>query len=354
MVRHSVFTAIAGALLMALLLTAPARAQDITLRVGNYGGAFTATQKKYAADLFTQRTGVKIQFIDANPADHLAKLIASRGREAPYDVVYLDDDVQAKAIAAGVVEKLDPALVPNLALLYDQAKNKAGYGPGILFYSIGIAYNSDKLKQAGIPEPESWNDLFDPRLAGRVAVPDLSTIMGRDFLMAATHLAGGTEATLGKGIDKIATLKAQSYYTSSATLATLLQAGDVWAAPWINGRAWGMTDRGLPIRFLLPKEGGYGNMTTIDMVKGTKHPKEAQEFINLVLDPLPQLGQANEIPYGPANRLLGPVLAAYPDLAKKSPSSLADIQKLRLVDWTVYNANSDDAVELWNRKVIGR
>ena len=301
------------ALVGALAAAVPAMAQEVTLRVANYGGAFTASQKKYAADLFTQRTGIKIQFIDANPADHLAKLIAGRGREAPFDVVYLDDDVQAKAAEAGVIEKLDPALVPNLRFVYDEAKNKGGYGPGMIFYSVGIAYNVEKMKQAKI-DIQSWADLWDPRLAGKVAVPDLSTIMGRDFLMAATLLAGGDENSLIKGVEKIATLKAHSYYTSSATLATQIQSGEVWAAPWINGRAWGLIDKGVPLAYVLPKEGGFGNMTTIDMVKGTKYAKEAQAYINMVLDPLPQLGQANEIPYGPTNKLLAPVLAAYPEM----------------------------------------
>ncbi len=345
-----------GIILLAWAIIAPAHAQapaqEITLRVANYGGAFTASQKKYAADLFTQRTGVKIQFIDGNPADHLAKMIAAKGREAPYDVVYLDDDVQAKAIAAGVIDKLDESQVPNLKFVYDEAKNKDGYGPGMIFYSVAIAYNVEKFKEAGIPDITSWEDLWNPKLEGKVAVPDLSTIMGRNFLMAATRLAGGNESSLEKGIDKIATLKAHSYYTSSATLATLFQSGEVWAAPWINGRTWGLIDKGLPLRFVIPKEGGFGNMTTIDVATGGQHRKEALAYINFVLDPLPQLGQANEIPYGPTNKLLAPVLAAYPELSKKFPASPEDLKALILVDWKTYNQNHDKAVELWNRRVI--
>ncbi|MBC8048948.1 MAG: ABC transporter substrate-binding protein [Chitinophagales bacterium] len=337
---------------LSVALAAQARAEEITLRVANYGGVFSASQKKYAADLFTQRTGIKIQFIDGNPADHLAKMIASKGREAPYDLVYIDDDVQAKAIAAGVLEKLDPALVPNLKFVYDEAKNKDGYGPGMIFYSVGVAYNVEKLKAAGIPEITSWADLWNPKLEGKVAVPDLSTIMGRDFLVAAARLNGGDEKTLEKGVEKIATLKAHSYYTSSATLATAFQGGDVWAAPWINGRTWGMIDKGAPMKYVLPKEGGFGNMTVIDLAAGAKYPKEAQAYINFVLDPLPQLGQANEIPYGPTNKVLAPVLAAYPDMAKKFPASPEDLKKLILVDWKIYNANHEKAVELWNRQVI--
>jgi putative spermidine/putrescine transport system substrate-binding protein len=337
-----------------LSLASAVLAQEVTLRVGNYGGSFTATQKKYAADIFTQRTGIKIQFIDGNPTDHLAKMLASKGREAPYDVVYLDDDVQAKAAEAGVLAKLDPAQVPNLKHLYDEAKNKSGYGPGILFFSIGIAYNVEKLKQAGITDVTSWNDLWNPKLAGRVAVPDLSTIMGRNFLVASARLNGGSEKDVMKGISKISELKAHSYYTSSATLATLFQSGDVWAAPWINGRAWGMIDKGAPMKFVLPKEGGYGNMTTIDVVAGTKLSKEAQAYVDFVLDPLPQLGQANDVPYGPTNKTLAPVLAAYPELSKKFPASPADLKKLYLVDWATYNKAHDGAVEAWNRTVIKR
>ena len=131
------------------LLIAPggplAQQSNLTLRVANYGGVFTAAQKKYAGDLFTARTGVKIEYIDSNPPDHLAKLIASKGREAPFDVVYLDDIIQEQAIRAGVLERLDPNILTNLKDIYDIAKNKEGYGPAMIFYSIGIAYNTQKL-----------------------------------------------------------------------------------------------------------------------------------------------------------------------------------------------------------------
>ena len=345
-------------LVLALGLTgaAPAFAQQssLTLRVGNYGGVFTAAQKKYAGDLFTARSGVKVEYIDANPPDHLAKLIASKGREVPYDVVYLDDIIQEQAIRAGVLEHLDPKIVTNLKDIYDIAKNKEGYGPAMIFYSIGIAYNTQKYAEAGIAPPTSWGDLWDPRIAGKVIAPDLSVAMGRDFLIAAARLEGGDENSLEKGIEKLATLKAQSYPSSSATIEALMKSGDVWAAPWINGRAWGLTDQGLPIRFILPKEGGFAGTTTIDVVRNTKAPKEAQEYINRVLDPLPQLGQANEIPYGPTNRLLAPILAANPSLAQKFPSSPEDFGKLYIVNWAAYNKNFARISSLWNRRILSR
>lgn len=327
-------------------------AQEVTLRVANYGGSFTESQRKYAGDVFSKLTGVRIEYIDGNPTDHLAKLIASRGRDVPFDVVYLDDDVQKNAVAAGVLAKLDTSLVPNLGNLYNEAKSKEGYGPGMIFFSVGLAYNPDKFKEAGLPEPTSWEDLWRPELAGKVAVPDLSKSYGRAFLVMAAKLAGGDEVNIEPGIDKIAQLKAHSYPASSATMGTLFQSGEIWAGPWVNGRAWGLIDKGAPLRFIHPKEGGTGHMTTIDVVEGTPHPEEAHAYLNFVLGPLPQLGQAYDIPYGPTNMLLAPVLAHYPDLARKFPSSPEDLKQLYLVDWSVINRDIAKISDLWNRRVL--
>src|SRR5690606_9945639 len=138
----------------------------------------------------------------------------------------------------------------------------------LFFFSFGIAYNKDKLKQAGVPEPTSWNDLWDPRLAGRVSVPDIINIQGRDFIVQMARMNGGSEATPEIGIDKIAQIKAHSYSTASSTLQAQLEAGDVWVAPWNNMRAASMADRRLPIGFATPKEGAIGNTDTVNLVVG--------------------------------------------------------------------------------------
>ena len=44
--------------------------------------SFGEALQKYAFDLYTRRTGIKVEIQYANPADFLAKMIASRGREA--------------------------------------------------------------------------------------------------------------------------------------------------------------------------------------------------------------------------------------------------------------------------------
>jgi len=327
---------------------------DVTIKVASYGGAFDVLETKYVVSPLTARTGTKVEFIDANADDHIAKLIASKGREAPYDVTYLDDSVQVKAVAAGVLGKLNEREVPNLKYVYDQAKDPDGYGPAMDFYSCGYVYNVEKFKEARIPAPAAWADLWDPRLAGRVAIPTLNTTMGQCFLAAAEHLAGGDESTPDKGIAKIAEIKAQSFPGSSSTITTLLTSASAWVVPWLNGRSWALIDQGLPFAYVLPKEGAYRGMTKIDVVAGSKHREEALAYINEVLGPLSQLGMVYEFPYGPTNKLLALILAAYPEISKKFPASPEDLNRLRSINWPVFNKMIPRAIDMWNRQVTSK
>jgi putative spermidine/putrescine transport system substrate-binding protein len=324
---------------------------NVTLKVATFGGHSGEVEKSYVGDRMTRVTGVKIEWTHGNPSDFFAKLLAARGRQPPFDVVLLDDAVQDAAIRAGVVAKLDPALVPNLNRLYPRARNPQGYGPYAILYSVGIVYNKDKLKAAGIAEPESWQDLWNPKLAGHLSIPDISLPQGADFVMKIAQLNGGSEADIIPGLKKIAELKANSYYTSSATLGEQLASGDVWVSVWTSGRAWAMINQGYPVGYLIPKEGSVLGIDTVDMVAGTTHPKEAQQFINMQIDALGQLGWAVEMAYGPSNATLQSVFAAYPALARMMPSSEADLAKLYSPNWGVYNAHLAQATDYWNRNV---
>jgi putative spermidine/putrescine transport system substrate-binding protein len=347
-------TAVTAAVL--LCASAPAFAADstVTLKVGSYGGIFTKLEREFVGDLFTERTGIKVEYIDASPETHLAKLIAARGREAPYDLVILDDDVQSQAITADVLAKLDPGVVTNLKYVYPGVLNKEGYGPAVILESIAIAYNTEEYKKHGIPAPTSWKDLWDPRLAGHVSVPSIDNIMGRVFLVEAAKLAGGGMSNLDPAIDKIASLKAESYYVSSTALTAKFDSGDVWVAPWINGRTWGMALRGRPIRYAMPKEGGYAAVGTLDVTAGSAHKKEAEAYVNFQLDPLPQLAIAEELTYGPSNSLLASVLKGYPDLAQKFPSNPDDLAHLNQVDWAKFWQQYPHLVQLWNHKLLNQ
>ena len=122
-------------------------------------------------------------------------------------------------------------------------------------------------------------------------------------------------------------------------------------APWNNMRAAAMADHGLPIGFVAPKEGPIGNIDTVNLVAGSKYPKEAQELINYMLDPFAQLGMAKLLPTGPSTRLLAAVIEADPEWARKAPVTPEAHKAMYLPDWAVFNKNLKKATDHWNRVI---
>jgi putative spermidine/putrescine transport system substrate-binding protein len=331
--------------------TSRASAEPVTLRIATNGGDYEQFEKRYLGERFTAETGIQVEHIAANPPSQVQKLIASRGRPVPFDLAGLDDKTQPEAIAAGTLAKIDPAIVTNLQFLYDSAKQPDGYGPALLFWSWGLLYNQKAFQEHGIAEPTSWSDLWNPKLAGKVSIADITGPGGVDFVLKAAQISGGSEKDLLPGLKKIAQLQVQSFYSSSNDIRAKLLSGDVWIAPWNNGRSWNMIDEGFPGRFIYPKEGGFLHTSTIDVVAGTKYPREAQLYINYNLDPLFQIALLY-FPYGPVNRSLEEVLKDYPNLAKKVPTG--NLAALSVPEWKTVFADFADLVDKWNRIVKSR
>src|SRR5579862_6780961 len=88
---------------------------DLTLRVAMTGGTFLKIHgEKYAGDVFTALTGIKVEYIGGYGPDTLARLIAQKGRRPPFDVWQAEDAEVFEAIDQGLVEKANPALIPHL------------------------------------------------------------------------------------------------------------------------------------------------------------------------------------------------------------------------------------------------
>jgi putative spermidine/putrescine transport system substrate-binding protein len=343
-----------GSAILALgaLAASGASGQEVTLRIGNYGGIFTETTQRCTAEYFTYRTGHKVRFTDGTPTDHLAKILASQGRgEPPLDLAYLDDGPHAQAVESGVVEKIDRSIITNADMVYDAAKVKGDFGIGINTSSVGLAYNTKIFAEQGIPEPKSWSDLWNPKLANRVALPDITTSAGMNFVIVAAWQQGKDEKDVKDAWKKIADMKPHYFFKSSADLKSKFLAGDVWAAPWYNGRSWQMIGEGFPMKYVFPDGKGFAQITFLDPVKGTKFKKEAMQYINIALDPMVQLCNSSYLPYGPTNKTLTNVLAAYPKMSQQFPSSDADLKKMYLVDWDVVNRDFPKWLESWNRIV---
>ena len=80
------------------------------------------------------------------------------------------------------------------------AKQPEGYGPAELFWSWGLMYNVKAFQEAWhIRRPSSWLDLWNPKLAGKIAIADIAGPGGVDFVLKIAQLTGGNEKNLASG-----------------------------------------------------------------------------------------------------------------------------------------------------------
>jgi len=75
--------------------------------------------------------------------------------------IHIDDDLKAAAYPAPMIADKK---------LYDPD----GHWWGVVLSSFGIVYNRDVLRTLGLPEPQTWSDLADPRYTGWIALADPS------------------------------------------------------------------------------------------------------------------------------------------------------------------------------------
>jgi len=301
------------------------------------GGTFLKIHgEKYAGDVFTALTGIKVEYIGGYGPDTLARLIAQKGRRPPFDVWQAEDAEVFEAIDQGLVEKANPALIPHLKDISSNAYLMNGYVPAACGIVLGLVYRVDKFKELGL-DPNSWDVLWNPKLAGRVALAGYQVPNTQALLLVLASNLGGSDRNLTPAIDALAKVKTHSLYSSAADLMTKMQSGEVWASYTSQGRAISLMQQGAPVRFSVPSNSdgtfGYGLLGVWSPVKDSPMAEEAQRYIDLMLSPGNQLGFALDSPYAPVSNAVAEVIAAHPSIAELAMAGKS-FDKIKFLKWT--------------------
>lgn len=341
---------IAGLLCVAAQQPVSAQKMDgTTLRIATWGGSWRdAVDAQIGKKL--EAMGVKVQYIIGNPADNLAKLIAARGREAPFDVMESSPELMQTLVKGGFVQKINLTNIPN-------AKGLPGFAVSE-FYVVttvdqnGILYNESKFAELGIPKPEKYGDLISPKLEGRVGFPDVTISPHWSAVVALAYEAGGDETKLDKAVEPIARIKALYYYPSSSEMATKFSLGDVWAAPSHAGWYIRIKRSGVPIGFSHPRVGNkYGAVESLSksIVNGTKNREAAEAYINLWLDPEVQFQFAKQTGVIPINTIARQRLMSDAEAGPILLLTDEQINNAFLIDWQ--KLDPDAWRSRWNRLI---
>lgn len=324
----------------------PAMADDKTLTVALYGGNWGDAFIGCVAQPFTQATGIKVVPEIGTSTTTLAKLQQQKAKPG-IDVAWMDGGISELAQQAGVLDSLDPAAIPHLADVVPQGLYRSGdsvFAVSSGYYSLGLTYNIHEISQP----PTSWNDLWKPAYAGAVTLPSPANSAGVPFLFFLAQARGLDTADLSPLLEQLAELDTSSYYDSSGAASNAFQSGEAIIGAHFNVGAWDLVDKGLPIGFVVPKEGAWATDARLHLIKGAPHKAAAQRFIDTALTREASACLAEKLYLGPAVK----DVQVPPAVATKLPwgerGSLAD---LRMLDWNTINARRAAVTDDWNRKV---
>ncbi|TCP57473.1 putative spermidine/putrescine transport system substrate-binding protein [Tamaricihabitans halophyticus] len=314
------------------------------LTVSVFGGDWGNAIQQHVIDRFEQQTGVTVR-VQINTST----LALGQLRQDPgiYDVVLLDSGVSELARAEDLVATLPEKQLTNLGRLTNRAalRDQGGlWAVTMGFWSLGIAYNTEKVAQP----PSSWADLWDPKFAGRVAVPTPATTGGLPLLLASAEMFGRGPSDVDAGFTRLEQLKVAAYADSSGTASNLLQSGEAVVAAHYNSGTWPLADQGLPIGWVAPKEGALAADSRWHLAAGSPKRDLAAQFIDFASGVAAQQGLVDDLYLAPADESVQPTGKAAERMPWGASGSLKD---LRFPDWNVINAHRQEFTDRWNKQV---
>jgi putative spermidine/putrescine transport system substrate-binding protein len=244
---------------------------------------------------FTKETGIDVDVVFVGSDDEIwAKIKGSEGKD--FDVMAVNTAQLQRYIDADLVKPWDLSKIPNqkqvlprfqdLSKISGETRDGKVYGIPFCFDSIGLIYDTDKVK----PAPTSMAVLWDPQYQGKVLAYD-----NGEHNFSFTALTLGIENPFHLSDDQFAAVKAKllelkpnvlSFYTTADEALQIYQNNDV-ALIWANygqQQLKAMEKAGAHVAYIAPQEGSLSWLDNWALTSGAKDPDAAAKWVNFLLD----------------------------------------------------------------------
>ncbi|WP_200342091.1 ABC transporter substrate-binding protein [Rhodovibrio sodomensis] len=294
-----------------LLLTAPARAeQDRTLTVVTWGGTYEQSQRAAYFEPFEALTGVEVETVRYDGSlqalrDHLAD------GETRWDVIDLIRADAVRACDAGLLEKIDPAILepapdgtPARADFIEVAIRPCSITQ--LVFSTVIAYDNRAFPGE---KPRRVEDFFNTeRFPGKRALRKAPVALFEWALMAygvprqQLYELLSTQRGFDLALAKLEEIRDELvWWQGGQEPVDLLKQGKVAMASGYNGRFFhARAVEGAPISVIW--DGQLLDYNAWAIPKGADDGDLARRFIGFATRTARLADQANRISYGPARK----------------------------------------------------
>ncbi|MEJ0070630.1 MAG: extracellular solute-binding protein [Pseudomonadota bacterium] len=340
-------------LLVVALATFPVLAQspaapklEDRVVVGIYGGLL-GQRLRTAIDEFTKPLGVEAVYVEGTSNDLLAKARAQKSNPQ-MDLFVGNDQTFAVAKSLDLLEKLDPALMPNLAKVRPEFRDPDGYGQFYEINPVGLVYRTDKLAEVGLGKPSSWLVYVDPKLKGRGILFPPTVSYGFHFLIGLAMAAGKDERDITDAWTMMARVQANQpvILQSPGQAESVTGRGEAWVYVSSAERANLLAKQGEPIGFAAPSEGVIVLPNFMAPTRHAKHPIAAQRVVDYMIGTAAQTTMTRQGAVAAVNGEveLTPELKQRMGFAPDKP-----LPPFHVLDVAAINRQLDDWVDRFNR-----
>lgn len=313
---------LASALWLTLIASVPGEANDDTLTVLSWGGAYERAQRAALFEPYSAATGTHIEVAQYDGGIEALRHATAEGDGAvPWDLIDMTRSEAMAACAEGLLAPLSPALLapaPN-GTPVEQDFVPQAFGRCSITHSIFatvVAYRRDAFPGK---RPDTIKDLFDqqrfpgPRALQRTPAVNLewallSYRVPHEELYDLLSTRRGLDLALGR----LAELDDIRWWEDGDMPAQLLTDGEVVMASGYNGRFFdAMVNRGAPIEILW--DGQVQEHETWVIPRGAPNPGAARDFLRFATTTERLADVSRHIPYGPARRSAATRVTTHPD-----------------------------------------
>ena len=278
------------------------------------------------------------------------------GSAGNYDVISPSSDVATSIVRAGLAAPLDLSKIPAYPQLSARLResplvkaNGQTYGVPFVWGPNPLLYDTDAFPKA----PESWSDLWNPKLKGKISLWDeLSSVYMAAQVLGydkpdPSQLYNLSDEQLEAVKKKLIELKpnVRKYWTTGGELTNLFQNHEITAAMGWPLMTVQLRKLNYPIGETIPKENTTGWIDHLMITAASSHKELAQAFLEYMVEPETQKLVTDVTHYTPANPGTAKLLT--PDEVKSLHLDDPDAYMKRIYFWQDV-PRRQKYTEIWN------
>ncbi len=278
------------------------------------------------------------------------------GSAGNYDVISPSSDVATSIVRAGLAAPLDLSKIPSYLQLSARLResplvkaNGQTYGVPFVWGPNPLLYDTSAFPKA----PESWSDLWNPKLKGKISLWDeLSSVYMAAQVLGydkpdPNQLYNLSDEQLETVKKKLIELKPniRKYWTTGGELTNLFQNHEITIAMGWPLMTTQLRKLNYPIGETIPKENTTGWIDHLMITAASSHKELAQAFLEYMVEPQTQKLVTDVTHYTPANPATAQLLT--PDEVKSLHLDDPDAYMKRIYFWQDV-PRRQKYTEIWN------